>query len=626
MPSRLTSYFGVRRGGDLVSARVKSLLGDFGASVPRAASADSEPARLASTLDTSTGSRLKIKAGIVHKTKRTRIARTRNAVGKARLTQKKLPAHVRLAYLARKEQLETTDFPKSTVSNSSCISVSQYSQSSIGKETPGNIELVKSTGSFESEVSFSKYGSTSGIVQTKDGGQKMKVVPHASKQSRDLPKPLKDLLKPSIEKETQVLTKSDSCSNTSLKGAVIPFGKDTTATERVESDAASGFPSPSALPLPCHMERLLELFRTCETLVSTLHNRSEVCSFDKIKPAVQEVVRCDFTEVTVGKFSAVYPLAYSFRYDRQLDKITKLPLSTYTLVLVPNLRADGTQMALDSPSKGHLVFTGTRLIQRRHIFQDSLLLRVKKAHREFLMVRFGLLEGDLPEDSSLRRWHPAFALDTAVPEVEPVPLPPRPLNGPGGDSRITSAGEAVTTFRERALFREARACEKLVSQEATDERKLGPPTAAAAVTGSSKTSNSAILRGVSAALLAKVRERERQLNFSILTQPVASASERAAYSALPVTVTQIWRELRRASRRPVPISLIATRLVQSSGSGLSLDEAMARIEKLLTLMPDWVEKVAWVRPYLRFKGNSANRPLREVIDEVKAKAVKKDVL
>ncbi|CDS41983.1 dna replication factor cdt1 [Echinococcus multilocularis] len=630
MPSRLTSYFGVRRGADLVSTRVKSLLGDFGASAPRSAPADSEPARIASTLDTSTGSRLKIKAGIVHKTKRTRIARTRNAVGKARLTQKKLPAHVRLAYLARREQLEATDFPKSTVSSSSCISVSQYSQSSIDKETSGNIELVKSTGSFESKISSSKYRNTSEIVQTKDGCQKLKVVPQDSKQSLNAPlismqKPLRDLLKPSIEKEIQALTKSDSCSNTSLKGAVIPFGKDTTATERVEPEAASGFPSPSVLPLPYHMERLLELFRTCETLVSTLHNRSEVCSFDKIKPAVQEVVRCDFTEVTVGRFSAVYPLAYSFRYDRQLDKITKLPLSTYTLVLVPNLRADGTQMALDSPSKGHLVFTGTRLIQRRHVFHDSLLLRVKKAHREFLMVHFGLLEGDLPEDSSLRRWHPAFALDTAVPEVEPVPLPPRPLNGPGGDSRITSAGEAVTTFRARALFREARACEKLVSQEATDERKLGPPTAAAAVTGSSKTSNSAILRGVSAALLAKVRERERQLNSSILTQPVASASERAAYSALPVTVTQIWRELRGASRRPVPISLIATRLVQSSGSGLSLDEAMVRIEKLLTLMPDWVEKVAWVRPYLRFKGNSANRPLREVIDEVKAKAVKKDV-
>lgn len=45
------------------------------------------------------------------------------------------------------------------------------------------------------------------------------------------------------------------------------------------------------LPLPHDFRVLLELFRSCDTVVSMLHNRSEVCSFDKLKPAVQEVVR-----------------------------------------------------------------------------------------------------------------------------------------------------------------------------------------------------------------------------------------------------------------------------------------------------------------------------------------------
>lgn len=57
-------------------------------------------------------------------------------------------------------------------------------------------------------------------------------------------------------------------------------------------------------------------------------------------------------------------------------------------------------------------------------------------------------------------------------------------------------------------------------------------------------------------------------------------------------------------------------------SNKSIDEAVVRIEKLLTLMPDWVEKVAWARPHLRFKGDGADRPLKEVIDEAKAKAAK----
>ncbi|KAL5110372.1 DNA replication factor Cdt1 [Taenia crassiceps] len=609
MSSRLTNYFGVRRCGTPSSAKNKGLLEDTESQISKATLVNSKPTQIASKPCVSSRSRLESKqAGVLHKTKGARMARSRNAVGEARLVQKKLPAYMRFAYLAGKEEPRTTDSFNITASNEGDISVSQCSQSPVGKETHEYTGPSKPIESTESGVSLLKDESVSGITQAEDCS-KEQVVIHDSTQLGvvSIQESLKGKLKPGVPKEIRTLTNSD-----------------TAVTERAVSDIASSPPFSSALHLPYHMERLLELFRTCETLVSTLHNRSEVCSFDKIKSAVQEVMRCDFTEVTIGKFSAVYPSAYSFRYDRQLDKITRLPLSTYTLVLVPNLRTDGTQMAYDSPSKGHLVFTGTRLIQRRHIFHASLLLRVKRAHREFLMQRFGLSEEDLPEDSSLRRWHPAFALDTIVPEVEPAPLPPRPLNGAGDATKITSASEAVAAFRARALFREARACESLASQEGAGEQ-LGPPTATAASAGLSKASNNAVLRGVSAALLAKVREREKQLSLSILTQPVASASERAAYSALPVTITQIWRELRGACRRPVPISLIATRLVQSSGSGLSLDEAMARIEKLLTLMPDWVEKVAWARPHLRFKGNSADRPLKEVIDEAKAKATRRDV-
>lgn len=147
-------------------------------------------------------------------------------------------------------------------------------------------------------------------------------------------------------------------------------------------------------------------------------------------------------------------------------------------------------------------------LQLSLVLKDCCLLRLVSpfvSHQEFLMQRFGLSDEDLPEDSSLRRWHPAFALDTVVPEVEPVPLPPRPLNGVIDDAKITSASEAVATFRARALFREARICEKLASREGAGEQ-LGSSTATAATAGPTKPSNSAVLKGVSAALLAKVSE------------------------------------------------------------------------------------------------------------------------
>lgn len=118
------------------------------------------------------------------------------------------------------------------------------------------------------------------------------------------------------------------------------------------------------------------------------------------------------------------------------------------------------------------------------------------------MSRFGVPESELPSDAALRRWHPAFALDTSVPEVEPAPLPPRPLAYAGAEEKITSAREAVSAFRARALFKEAALCEKLIPASPS------PPTPVEAVTPHppKPTSSAAShLKGVSASLLAKVR-------------------------------------------------------------------------------------------------------------------------
>lgn len=59
------------------------------------------------------------------------------------------------------------------------------------------------------------------------------------------------------------------------------------------------------------------------------------------------------------------------------------------------------------------------------------------------------------------------------------------------------------------------------------------------------------------------------MSLALLQQPAATPSEKAAFAALPTTITQIWSALRGGSGRPVPITQVTSRLVQSSGSGLS---------------------------------------------------------
>ncbi|VEL27409.1 unnamed protein product [Protopolystoma xenopodis] len=111
----------------------------------------------------------------------------------------------------------------------------------------------------------------------------------------------------------------------------------TALTNLVEGAEATSIISPE-LHLPSHMRLLWELFRACDNVVSMLHNRSEMCRFDKVRLSVQEIVRRDFDERHVAQFITVYPDAYKLHYERQLDKHTRQATSEFVLVLTPNLR------------------------------------------------------------------------------------------------------------------------------------------------------------------------------------------------------------------------------------------------------------------------------------------------
>ena len=50
-------------------------------------------------------------------------------------------------------------------------------------------------------------------------------------------------------------------------------------------------PVPPTLTLPVKYKQLLEKFYAMDTVVSLLHKRSEVCTFSKLKAAVQEMAR-----------------------------------------------------------------------------------------------------------------------------------------------------------------------------------------------------------------------------------------------------------------------------------------------------------------------------------------------
>lgn len=49
----------------------------------------------------------------------------------------------------------------------------------------------------------------------------------------------------------------------------------------------------------------------------------------------------NFEESHVGQFLTVYPMVYLLRFEKHMDKYTRLPTGRYVLVLTPNLRSGG---------------------------------------------------------------------------------------------------------------------------------------------------------------------------------------------------------------------------------------------------------------------------------------------
>ncbi|CAH8535079.1 unnamed protein product [Schistosoma curassoni] len=554
---------------------------------------------------------------------------------------------------AKRAVLETS--PETELSRSKRPAYQRFSHlTKPTQESASEAETIKTTViklDKQSEVlsssSFCPPPQEKTVIQLKKRTQPKKVIKLKSSQSSDsiqenssklpafkrfahLAEPVSSLKPQSTELETSIETQS----------AVSSKDLDLTQTDLTV---------PADLFLPHNLQVLLELFRSCDTVVSMLHNRKELCSFDKIQPAVQEITRRNFEETHIGQFLTVYPMVYFLRYEKQFDKFTHRLNGNYVLVLSPNLRTDGTKVGHDSPSKGFLPFSGTRLIQRRNRFHSLLINLVLKSHRVFLTSELGIDPSELPEDSSLRRWHPKFPLESAVACIVSSPLPIRPSDF---EQKITSAKDAVKAFQARALFREADTCHQIsLSKQqlspipspkksvAASPLKVSNVIDSTAYTASnlvgtqtdSKESNDKMitstpnnLKGISLALLNKVRARENERRLlTELTYGKVSEARRAIYCRLPLIITQVWSILRPCNARPLPLSTVAVRVADSHPSGLSADAISEHLDVLLELAPCWIEKLNWSIVHLRLK--DPGRSVKDVIDMIKLKVAKDGV-
>ncbi|XP_078043063.1 chromatin licensing and DNA replication factor double parked [Augochlora pura] len=373
------------------------------------------------------------------------------------------------------------------------------------------------------------------------------------------------------------------------------------AYQQYLSLAESGTP---ALPLPYHYRFLAEIFRCIDTVSAMLFNRKETITFKKLKPAVQELLRKNFTLEHVAQIKTIYPNAYEYHQEKYRTFGSTSKQDKYELVFVPIVEekngrntpdADDVLRTASEVSMGPKV-----LLERRRKIYNILLDKVKDEHEKFLLNLETPMQ--VPKEKIVR-WHPEFNVEDCKPiELSELPQPPN-------IEKITSAKDVLDkakslfscgTRMEKALQRLAEAKMTSKASPERDEKNSSTQTVdsmrnvnisivdtpPATPTIQNNFINSA-LKGIPKALLEKVRAKQAAKALEAMTRTPDADKEATMYSRLP-ELSKILRNIFVAERKGVlTMEFVIGKLENSFKAKLTPNELEEHIRLLCKLLPIW---------------------------------------
>ncbi|XP_034041372.1 DNA replication factor Cdt1 [Thalassophryne amazonica] len=333
--------------------------------------------------------------------------------------------------------------------------------------------------------------------------------------------------------------------------------------------------APPGLSLPYQYRVLAEMFRSMDTVVSMLYNRSETATFIKIKQAVQDMMHKRFEESHLGQIKTVFPEAYTFRQENNIPVFSStIKKGDYHLTVEPNLHSD--------QNEARPLLLASQLLERRQIFHCNLVSMVKDHHKVFLSSLVPPVS--VPEDK-LTRWHPRFNVDT-VPSVPAslLPQPPHSNKLATAQEVLDRARALITPKMETALKSVALKTE----DDASDSRRLGPAPNGLVPSPDPATEVPPALKGVSQSLLDRIRAKEAQKMQAAMTRNPAQ-EERLLMMSRLCELARILRNVFVAEKKMSLIMEVAcNRMVTSYRSALSVGEMEKHVRLLAEVTPDWL--------------------------------------
>ncbi|NWR86444.1 CDT1 factor, partial [Furnarius figulus] len=323
---------------------------------------------------------------------------------------------------------------------------------------------------------------------------------------------------------------------------------------------------PPGLTLPYKFKVLAEMFRSVDTIAGMLFNRAETITFAKVKQGVQDMMRRQFEERHLGQIKAVYPTSYQLRQEKNIPTFGGKK-SDYQLTLEPVV---GEEEKVDG--RPHL--SASRLLERRREFHRNLVNIVKQHHKAFLAA---LSPPMVVPEEKLTRWHPRFNVDK-VPDIIPAELPRPPQ-----EDRLSTAQEVLSTARGMLSPKMEKALANVALR--TAEAGAGEPVLSKAP---SPASTASALRGVSQALLDRIRAKEARKLQALMTRDTRQEERVAMLGRLPAMARVLRSVFVAEKKQALPMEVVCARLADSYDEQMAAGEMEKHLRLFAELLPDWV--------------------------------------
>lgn len=330
-------------------------------------------------------------------------------------------------------------------------------------------------------------------------------------------------------------------------------------------DAPSG-----ELPLPYKYKMLLEFFRNMDQAVSIYYNRKELITFSKLRSAVQELTRRSFEEKHLAQIVTVDANAYDLRRESAKDLFKMKNLTNYELTVEPRLHDSAVKSDARPP------MTALALLNRRNKFHHSLIGLVRKQHTKFLESLTPPVKVD---EDKVQRWHPKFKLDE-LPDITPATLPQPPEV-----EKFTSAKEVLDKAKG-SMNQRIEAALKLMEEK----KKENASTSSSTASPKSKDSPApkASTKGIPAALLAKIREKEAKKAVENLVMSGSNSERVNMLGRLPNFIKILRTFFLTEKKAALLIEEVVKKVGESHRSAIGSSAAEAHIRLIAEVAPEWL--------------------------------------